>query len=390
MPAFAMSLLATLAALMLVLAGCTSQSPDEDDPRVQVVASTNIYGQIAKEIGGDRVSVTSIITSAAQDPHGYESTARDQLAVQRAQLVIENGGGYDAFLDRLIAAATSAPVVITAVDFASEGHADEHGDDHADEADHADHEHGDDADEDHHAGHGHADEGDHDDDHAGHDHADHADHADDDHAYHADHDDHDDHADDDHAGHDHGEFNEHVWFSPAAMIALADQIAADLSVLDPEGADEFTGNAATFGAELEGVEGQLAEIRSAYAGEGIFLTEPLAGPLVDEAGLVDLAPAGFASAVESGRDVAPAALLAALRLVESGKVRAVLVNGQTGGAETTRVIDAATAVGVPIVAFTETLPEAEADADSTGPDAITTYAEWMSDNVERLATALGS
>ena len=50
MPAYAMSLLATLAAAMLVLSGCSAGPKGEDDPRVRVVASTNIYGQIAEEI----------------------------------------------------------------------------------------------------------------------------------------------------------------------------------------------------------------------------------------------------------------------------------------------------------------------------------------------------
>lgn len=334
MPAYAMSLLATLAAAMLVLSGCSAGPKGEDDPRVRVVASTNIYGQIAEEIGGDRVTVTSIIDSGAQDPHAYESTARDQLAVQRAQLAIENGGGYDEFFTQLIkaagnGAADGGPVVITAVGFLPEGflpEADAAGDELS-EHDHA--------------------LNDHDND------------------------------------HDH-ELNEHVWFDPATMIGLARQIAADLGALDPEGAEGFAANAATFAADLEGVQAQLAQIAAEHAGEGVFLTEPLAGYLVTAADLVDLAPEGFAAAVESGRDVSPATLLASLRVVESGDVRAVLVNGQTAGAETKRVMDAATTAGVPIVAFTETLP------DGSGADAITTYVDWMSDNVKRLATALGA
>ena len=325
MPAYAMSLLATLAAAMLVLSGCSAGPKGEDDPRVRVVASTNIYGQIAEEIGGDRVTVTSIIDSGAQDPHAYESTARDQLAVQRAQLAIENGGGYDEFFTQLIkaagnGAADGGPVVITAVDFLPEGFLPE-ADAAGDELSEHDHDH---------------------------------------------------------------ELNEHVWFDPATMIALAGQIAADLGALDPEGAEGFAANAATFAADLEGVQAQLAQIAAEHAGEGVFLTEPLAGYLVTAADLVDLAPEGFAAAVESGRDVSPATLLASLRVVESGDVRAVLVNGQTAGAETERVMDAATTAGVPIVAFTETLP------DGSGGGTITTYVDWMSDNVKRLATALGA
>ncbi|HYP73588.1 MAG TPA: zinc ABC transporter substrate-binding protein, partial [Microbacterium sp.] len=92
-----------LAASALALAGCAaSASPAASDGKIAVVASTNVYGDIAAAIGGDLVDVTSIIDSVAQDPHSYEASARDQLTVSRADLIIENGGGYDAFMDTLI------------------------------------------------------------------------------------------------------------------------------------------------------------------------------------------------------------------------------------------------------------------------------------------------
>ena len=328
---------------VLALAGCAAEPDAPGAGVVQVVASTNVYGQIVEQIGGDRVSVTSIIGTGAQDPHSYEATARDHLAVQRAQLIVENGGGYDPFIDSLVDAAGGDPIVITAVDFAPGWPAES--DDHDDTA------------------------------HDGDDHADHEEDV-------ADDDGHDDH------GHVEG-FNEHVWFDPATMILLREQIAADLAELDPAGADEFAANAAVLVTELEGVQAQLATIAAEHAGEGVFLTEPLAGYLIDAAGLVDVAPAGFAEAVEAGRDVSPATLLASMRVIESGAARAVRLNGQTAGAETKRIMDAAAAAGVPVVPFTETLPET-LDDNAGGAGSPTTYAEWMSDNVERLAAALGA
>ncbi|MEY4714072.1 MAG: hypothetical protein RIQ37_402 [Actinomycetota bacterium] len=97
---------------------------------IKVVASTNVYGSIAKFLGGDFVDVTSIITDAKQDPHSYEATARDQLAIAEAELVIFNGGGYDEFIPTLLAAAEGEPHVIEIVDgehaheSESEAHAD--------------------------------------------------------------------------------------------------------------------------------------------------------------------------------------------------------------------------------------------------------------------------
>ncbi|WP_431914861.1 metal ABC transporter solute-binding protein, Zn/Mn family [Nonomuraea jabiensis] len=74
---------------------------------ITVVASTNVYGDIAKQIGGDKVQVTSIITDPEQDPHSYEANTQNQLALSKATLVIENGGGYDDFVDTMLKAANN-------------------------------------------------------------------------------------------------------------------------------------------------------------------------------------------------------------------------------------------------------------------------------------------
>ncbi|AIY01111.1 ABC-type metal ion transport system, periplasmic component/surface adhesin [Arthrobacter sp. PAMC 25486] len=94
---------ATLAA-SLTLAACGgggTAAPSGDAGTVNVVASTNVYGDIAQEIGGAHVSVHSIISKAGADPHGYEANAQDKLAVSKAQIGIENGGGYDDFFSQL-------------------------------------------------------------------------------------------------------------------------------------------------------------------------------------------------------------------------------------------------------------------------------------------------
>ncbi|KJQ52876.1 metal ABC transporter solute-binding protein, Zn/Mn family [Microbacterium sp. SA39] len=107
--------LALVSVAALTLAGCSTPATGEgDDGTVQVVASTNVYGSIAAQIGGDRVEVTSIIESATQDPHSYEVTARDRLSVQEAGLVIENGGGYDPFVEELLDGSDAA--VLTAAE----------------------------------------------------------------------------------------------------------------------------------------------------------------------------------------------------------------------------------------------------------------------------------
>ncbi|MEV0222862.1 zinc ABC transporter substrate-binding protein [Streptomyces sp. NPDC050704] len=107
------------------LAGCGSSSDSGSDADtsqaaassvVPVVASTNVYGDIAEQIGGKKVAVTSIISDPDQDPHSYEANTRNQLALSKAKVVIENGGGYDDFVDRMLkSGGNSSAEVINAV-----------------------------------------------------------------------------------------------------------------------------------------------------------------------------------------------------------------------------------------------------------------------------------
>jgi zinc/manganese transport system substrate-binding protein len=79
---------------------------------VEVVASTDVYGAIAAAVGGDAVHVTSIINSPDADPHEYQSTPADALAVGKAALVVYNGAGYDDFAPRVLAASGAHPATI--------------------------------------------------------------------------------------------------------------------------------------------------------------------------------------------------------------------------------------------------------------------------------------
>jgi len=71
---------------------------------VQVVAAENVWGSIAKQLGGSHVEVTSIVTNPNADPHDYEPTVADARAMAGGQLVIVNGIGYDPWAQKLLAA----------------------------------------------------------------------------------------------------------------------------------------------------------------------------------------------------------------------------------------------------------------------------------------------
>ena len=99
--------LGILTALTLTLSACSPVESQTIEPfdGLTIVSSTNVWGDIAKSVAGDGVRVISIIDSFGQDPHSYEASARDQLAVNEADIIVANGGGYDSFIDVLADAA---------------------------------------------------------------------------------------------------------------------------------------------------------------------------------------------------------------------------------------------------------------------------------------------
>ena len=71
---------------------------------IRVVAAEDFYGNIAAQIAGNKAIVTSIITNPNVDPHEYDATVQDGVAVAQADIVIENGLNYDTWMDKLIGA----------------------------------------------------------------------------------------------------------------------------------------------------------------------------------------------------------------------------------------------------------------------------------------------
>lgn len=311
--ALGLALVATLA-----MAGCASggSTARTDDGRITVVTSTSVYGQIVEEIGGAAVAVTSIITSSSQDPHAYEASARDQLTVSRAGLIVENGGGYDPFIHALIEASGAEAPVIAAVEFSPAWTGESATDSNGEHDDHGDH---------HVAG-----------------------------------------------------LNEHVWYDPTAMSELAAALATQLTRLQPADGQAFQANLDEFRQQTGGLTESLDDIAANATGAKIFVTEPAPLYLTEAAGLENLAPDAFSEAVEEGQDVAPATLLESLELLDSGDIRVVIVNAQTGGAETEQIMAAATGRGIPVLELSETLPDGN------------TYIEWMQNNVDALAEALAT
>ena len=298
-----------LAGGALTLAGCSADpagtGSDAGEGAIDVVTSTNVYGNIMATVGGDNVSVQAVIDRPSQDPHSYEATARDKLAVSDADLVVLNGGGYDVFMEQLVQESGIDPAdVLNAVEISgleTEGDAEAHGDEaHGDES------------------------GSH-----------------------------------DHGGHSHGSFNEHVWYSPEAMGLLAEAAAQRLAVLDPDNAPAYRENAAAFNGGIEELNAELAQDKEAAGGRDVAATEPVPEYLFEAAGLHNATPAAFTSAVEAGSDVPPAVLNEMKDLLRSGNIAFLAYNTQTSTAQTEAVRTTAEEAGIPVLDFAETLPEGQ-------------------------------
>jgi zinc/manganese transport system substrate-binding protein len=104
-----------IALSIALLAAVTTARAGEG--KVEVVAAENFYGNVAQQIGGDRVSVVSILNNPEQDPHLFEVSPAVIRQVAAAQVVLYNGAGYDPWVEQVLGA-TAKPgrVAIVAAD----------------------------------------------------------------------------------------------------------------------------------------------------------------------------------------------------------------------------------------------------------------------------------
>lgn len=72
---------------------------------IRIVAAENFYGDLARQVGGEHVEVTSILANPDDDPHLFESSPSTARTVADAHIVIYNGADYDPWMDRLLSVA---------------------------------------------------------------------------------------------------------------------------------------------------------------------------------------------------------------------------------------------------------------------------------------------
>jgi zinc/manganese transport system substrate-binding protein len=87
----------------LLLAGCTSSSSPNISKSgvINAVGAENEYANVLSQIGGKYVRVSSILNNPNTDPHTFEASPSVAQQVSHAELIVQNGVGYDSFIDNL-------------------------------------------------------------------------------------------------------------------------------------------------------------------------------------------------------------------------------------------------------------------------------------------------
>jgi zinc/manganese transport system substrate-binding protein len=103
-------LAAAVAALALAAAGCGSSgaSTGSSSGVINAIGAENEYANVLSQIGGRYVHVSSILNNPNTDPHTFESSPQVASEVSAAQLIVQNGVGYDTFMNKIESASPNS------------------------------------------------------------------------------------------------------------------------------------------------------------------------------------------------------------------------------------------------------------------------------------------
>jgi zinc/manganese transport system substrate-binding protein len=292
-PLFALVCLTLLGGL--AVAGCGGSAAGSSDGKIAVVGAENEYANVAEQIGGKYVDVSAVMSDPSTDPHSFEASVSVAEEVARADVVIQNGLGYDSFMEKIESGSESdSRQVIDAGELL----------DLPDSTP-----------------------------------------------------------------------NPHLWYKPETMPAVAAQLVADFSQLQPEHKRYFEANLRKFDASLEPWSRSLEEFSAKFPGASVAVTEPVADYMLEAAGIENLTPFTMQADIMNDTDPAPQAVAAQASLFSEGKVDAFVYNQQVTDSITEKFLGAAEDDGVPVVGVYETMP--------TGY----TYQRWMEAETKALEEA---
>ena len=106
-------ILSLIGAVMLLVSACSNkQKSTSSNGKVSIVASTNVYADIAKNVAGKYGDVQAVIKNSATDPHDFEPTTADAKNLTKANIIVANGLGYDNWMNQSASSVNKKPVLV--------------------------------------------------------------------------------------------------------------------------------------------------------------------------------------------------------------------------------------------------------------------------------------
>lgn len=297
------------------------------DTTTTLVASVNQWGSLATQIGGSCVQVTSLINSTSADPHDYEPTTSDIAALQKADIVLINGAGYDQWASNAVHKNQKVINVASLMGIESENTSETESEGGSKASSGNNEENTNENSGEKSSGHNHE-----------HNHS---------------------HSHGDHNGHHHhGTTNPHLWFSPEAILKTEQTIATTLQ--------EKLGTNSQSAATVQKLANQwhteystfinLANSAKADKIQRTYVSaEPVANYLLEFLGAQDLTPSSFTNAMNSEAEPSPADINNTLKATTTADI--VIINPQELSGYAKQIQNAAKQANRTIVSVSEQLPE---------------------------------
>lgn len=281
-----------LLAVVFLLSLVPLRNFNQHQKPIRVVASLDFYGEVARAVAGKYGQVTTVINNAAVDPHDYQPGTQQARALSNANLVIQNGLGYDHWLTKLVQGSGNGRV--TTIDVARQVAAKKSGD------------------------------------------------------------------------------NEHVWYQPATIGRLAQQLADQYSKLDPAHASYYHQRARAYLKTLQPLDQTIAQARQGVgANRRVAVSEPVFDYALENLGY-QVVDHHFAKAVEDGNDPSPQDISALQTAIKNHQLAFLVENSQTDDRVVTNLVKLAHQYGVPVLKVTESKPNG------------LTYEQWMTKQYQQL------
>lgn len=333
-----------LASLILLLGACAPAVSNSGD-QLRAVATTSIVGDVVGQVGGEHIELTVLVPTGA-DPHSFEPSPQDAVALAEADVIFINGLGLEEFMQDLLESAGSDAAVVAV----SEGvaprelggdHDHEEGEEHEEEADHE-------GDHDHEEGEEHEEE--------------------------ADHEEAEEHE------HEHEGLDPHVWMDPNNVVVWVENIATALSGADPDNAASYQANADAYRAELLALDTWIREqVAQLDLEQRILVTDHDSFGYLAAAYDFEVVGAIIPS-FSTGASPSAGELADLVDRIEEHKVPAIFV-GTTVNPSLAEQIGNDLGVGV-VSLYTGSLSDADGPASS--------YLDFMRYNIEAIVGALSA